>query len=155
MLKCIVSVDYICKDDQYPLPWCKLVLKRRNMINEDKWECWTNEKMKHFLINDQFNTYLFPQYTFYGRISNFLTMTSSSSAVKPLPSRAYATHRLPRGCASPQPYTPPLKAPETRKKWAPLSKFFGCSLFYLRNIIYLWQIMRALLSNKNGIIHLW
>ena len=60
MLKCIVSVDYICKDDQYPLPWCKLVLKRRNMINEDKWECWTNEKMKHFLINDQFNTYLFP-----------------------------------------------------------------------------------------------
>ena len=27
----------------------------------------------------------------------------------------------------------------------------NCSLFYLTNIIYLAQILRALLSNKNGI----
>ena len=43
------SVDYISKDDQYPWPWCKLVLKHKNMINEDKWESWTNEKMVFFL----------------------------------------------------------------------------------------------------------
>ena len=35
-------VYYICKDDQYPSPWCKLLLKHKNMINEDEWENWTN-----------------------------------------------------------------------------------------------------------------
>ena len=32
---------------------------------------------------------------------------------------------------------------------------FIFSLFYLRNIIYLDQIMRDLLSNKNAILHFW
>ena len=44
MLEWIFSVGYICKDDQYPWLWCKLVLKHKNMTNEDKWEIWTNEK---------------------------------------------------------------------------------------------------------------
>ena len=26
------------KNDQFPCPWCKLVLKNENVINEDKWE---------------------------------------------------------------------------------------------------------------------
>ena len=41
-------VGYISKDDQYPWPCWKLVLKHKNMINEDKWEIWTNEKMRFF-----------------------------------------------------------------------------------------------------------
>ena len=32
-------------------------------------------------------------------------------------------------------------------------KYFLYSLLYLRNILYLAQMMRALLSNKNGILH--
>ena len=39
----IVLVDYIFKGNQYPWLWCKLVLKHKNIINEDKWEIWTNE----------------------------------------------------------------------------------------------------------------
>ena len=38
-------IDYIFKDDQYPWPWCKLLLKNKNMINEDKWESSTNKKI--------------------------------------------------------------------------------------------------------------
>ena len=38
------SINYSCKDYQYPWLWCKLVLKNKNMINEDKWESWTNKK---------------------------------------------------------------------------------------------------------------
>ena len=36
------------KDDQYPWPWCQLVLKQKNTVNEDNWESWTNEKMRFF-----------------------------------------------------------------------------------------------------------
>ena len=36
ILEGIVLVNYICKDDQYPWPWCKLVLKHKNMIDENK-----------------------------------------------------------------------------------------------------------------------
>ena len=39
-----------CKYDQYPWPWCKLVPKHKNMINEDNWESWTIEKMR-FVFN--------------------------------------------------------------------------------------------------------
>ena len=38
MLEWIVSVDYICKDEQFTCPLCKLVIKQENMINEDKRE---------------------------------------------------------------------------------------------------------------------
>ena len=31
--------------------------------------------------------------------------------------------------------------------------FFGVPLFYLRNVIFLAKILRALLSNKNEILH--
>ena len=48
ILEWIVSVNAICKDNQYPCPRCKLVTKHKNMINEDKWEIWTNEKWDCF-----------------------------------------------------------------------------------------------------------
>ena len=32
------------KNDQFPCPWCNLVLKIENMINENKWESSTNRK---------------------------------------------------------------------------------------------------------------
>ena len=35
------------------------------------------------------------------------------------------------------------------------SKRFLYTHFYLRDIIYLSKILRALLSNKNGILHFW
>ena len=34
-------------------------------------------------------------------------------------------------------------------------KTFLYTLFYLGHIIYLARILRALLSNKNGILHFW
>ena len=36
------------KNDQFPCPWCKLVLLNKNMINEDKWEISTNRNMTFF-----------------------------------------------------------------------------------------------------------
>ena len=36
------------KNDEFPCPWCKLVLKNENMINEDKWESSTNRNMIFF-----------------------------------------------------------------------------------------------------------
>ena len=33
------------KNDQFPCPWCKLVPKIENMINEDKWKRSTNQKI--------------------------------------------------------------------------------------------------------------
>ena len=44
MLEWIVWVYYVCKYDQYPWPKFKLVLKNKNMINEDRRGNWTNEK---------------------------------------------------------------------------------------------------------------
>ena len=34
------------KNDQFPCPWCKLLLKNENIINEDKWESSTNQKTR-------------------------------------------------------------------------------------------------------------
>ena len=48
LLEWIFLVDYIFKDDQYPWPWCKLVLRNKKLINEDKWESWTNEKVRFY-----------------------------------------------------------------------------------------------------------
>ena len=45
-----LKVNYTCKYDQYPWPWCKLVPKHKNMINEDNGESWTIEKMR-FVFN--------------------------------------------------------------------------------------------------------
>ena len=39
-----ILIDYICKDGQYSCPGFKLVIKNKNMINEDKWEIWKNQK---------------------------------------------------------------------------------------------------------------
>ena len=36
------------KNNQFPCPWCKLVLKNENMRNEDKWESSTNRNMRFF-----------------------------------------------------------------------------------------------------------
>ena len=49
-------------------------------------------------------------------------MPPSSSTMKTLLYRARTTCCSLIGCGSPQPKTPPLKAPETRKKWFPISK---------------------------------
>ena len=65
MSEWIVLVDYICKDNQYPWPLCKLVLKHKNMINGDKWESWTNEKWDFSLINGQFVFFVRPPYEKY------------------------------------------------------------------------------------------
>ena len=55
---------------------------------------------------------------------------------------------------------PPMKKMKKSKNVKHLNlmnvqNIFWCSPFYLRNIIYLAQIIRALLSNKNGILHFW
>ena len=34
----IFLIDYICKNDQYPCPWCQWVLKTKNMVNNIMWE---------------------------------------------------------------------------------------------------------------------
>ena len=40
------------ENDQFPWPWCKLVLYNKNMKNEDNWENSKNRNMR-FLMNDQ------------------------------------------------------------------------------------------------------
>ena len=40
---------FFWKKYQFPCPQCKLVLKIENMINEDKWEISTNQKMRFLL----------------------------------------------------------------------------------------------------------
>ena len=45
----VVSFDQLfLKNDQFSCPWCKLVLKNEDIINEDKWESSTNRKMIYF-----------------------------------------------------------------------------------------------------------
>ena len=71
MLEWIFSVNYICKDDQYPWPWCELVLKNENMIDEDKWESWTNKKIRFF---DKRSIYLLdPPYEKYQKVEKCQT----------------------------------------------------------------------------------
>ena len=41
-------IDYFYKYDRFPWPWYKLVIKKKNMINEDKWESSLNRKMIFF-----------------------------------------------------------------------------------------------------------
>ena len=40
------------KNNQFPCPWWKLLLKNGNMINNDKWESSTNRQLV-FKMNDQ------------------------------------------------------------------------------------------------------
>ena len=40
------SDQLFLKSDQFPCPWCKLVLKNEKSINEDKWESSTNRNMR-------------------------------------------------------------------------------------------------------------
>ena len=47
------SDQLFLKNGQFPCPWWKLVLKIKNMINEDKWESWTNQKMRFLFMNDR------------------------------------------------------------------------------------------------------
>ena len=46
-------IDCFYKKEQFPCPWCKLVLIFENMINEDKWENSTNQNVHFFSMNDQ------------------------------------------------------------------------------------------------------
>ena len=48
VLESVVLINYFWKDDRLSFPWCKLVLKTENMINEDKWERSTNLKWELF-----------------------------------------------------------------------------------------------------------
>ena len=41
----IVFIDYVCKNDQYSCLWCKILINKQNMINENKWKISTNRKM--------------------------------------------------------------------------------------------------------------
>ena len=112
MLEWIILVNYICKDDQYPWPWCKLVQKYKNMINEDNWDSWTNE-----MFFDKWSICFFarPPHEKYQKLEKCQTFNFDE-----------------------------------------FSKYCSwCFLFYLRNIIYLAKILWDLLSNKNGILHLW
>ena len=40
------------KNDQFPCPLCKIVLKIENITNEDKLESSTNRKIRFVLMND-------------------------------------------------------------------------------------------------------
>ena len=52
-------IDYICKSDQYPCPWCQWVLKTKNMVNNIMWEELTkieicaifNEESKYYVCD--------------------------------------------------------------------------------------------------------
>ena len=49
-------------NDQFPCPWCKIVLKIENVINEDKWKISTHRKMIKQSVNDQKKNWLdFPR----------------------------------------------------------------------------------------------
>ena len=55
---------------------------------------------------------------------------------------------------------PPYKNSKNRKRpinsfWWMFKIMFWCTPFYIRNIICLSKILRALLSNKNRILHFW
>ena len=78
MLECIFLVDYICKDNQYHWPWCKLVLKQKIMINEDKWEIW---KKMIFLINDQFVFLFDPPYEKDQKVEKCLTFNFDECSI--------------------------------------------------------------------------
>ena len=117
LLEWIVLIDYFCKDDQFPCPWCKIVLKLKNMINEDKRESSINRKMR--------------KNEFWWMITIFFWLDP--------------------------PYENDQKA-ENVKQFILINvqnNVFGCYLLYLRNVIYLAKILRALLSNKNEILHFW
>ena len=48
------SFDWLfLKNDQFPCPWCKIVLKIKNTINEDKRESSKNRKTRFSLMNDR------------------------------------------------------------------------------------------------------
>ena len=57
-------------------------------------------------------------------------------------------------------YPSPMEKPEKSKNVEQyilmnFEKVFLLTTFYLGNIIYLAKILRALLSNKNGILYFW
>ena len=57
-------------------------------------------------------------------------------------------------------YSPPMENSKIEKYqpitfWWMFKVFFWYTPFYLWNIIYLAKILRALLSNKNGILYFW
>ena len=116
LLEWIVLIDYFCKDDQFPCPWCKIVLKLKNMINEDKRESSIIRKRR--------------KNEFWWMITIFFWLDS--------------------------PYENDQK-PKNVKQFILINvqnNVFG-DPFYLRNIYFFVQILRALLSNKNGILHFW
>ena len=117
VLECIVSINYFCINNQYPCPWWKIIIKPKNMINENKRKRWTNRKFakRSILMNVQ-NIFL----------------------MRPLMKK--------------------IKKPKYVKKLILMdiqNNMFGNKPIYLRDIIFLAWIPRALLSNKNGILYFW
>ena len=44
VLEWIILIGYFCKNNQFPCPWCKLVLTIENILNVNKWKNSTNQK---------------------------------------------------------------------------------------------------------------
>ena len=111
----MIMVTWVTESNNYSLDIVYAMLRDASAI-------LTGTTHKSSPLISEVVTYMYSQYTFYGRIFYFLTMPSSSSAIKTLPSCACTTHHLISGRASLQKKTPLLKFLVTCKKQVTPSK---------------------------------
>ena len=121
----MIMVTWVTESNNYSLDIVYAMLRDASAI-------LTGTTHKSSPLISEVVTYMYSQYTFYGRIFYFLTMPSSSSAGKPPPSRARATldqgtrlpaaeDATPKGPSGTQETDPPLQEGRRRLPQRPRS----------------------------------